>query len=60
MTYKSANPIDLTRPLSGMWASVLLIGVLAVIFAADHASGSAPVQHLYSRYSPSIWIDSSH
>jgi diguanylate cyclase (GGDEF)-like protein len=41
------------RSLSKAWGSVLLIGALAVIFAADHASGAAPVQHLY--YAPIIF-----
>jgi diguanylate cyclase (GGDEF)-like protein len=48
-----ASPIELKRSLPGAWGLVLLIGALALIFAADHASGSAPVQHLY--YAPIIF-----
>jgi len=49
----AASPIDVRRPLSGAWASVLLVVALAAIFAADHATDSAPVQHLY--YAPIIF-----
>jgi diguanylate cyclase (GGDEF)-like protein len=41
------------RRLSPMWASVAAIGALLLIFALDHATGSAPFQHLY--YVPIIF-----
>src|SRR4029079_2740934 len=49
----AASQIDVRRPLSRAWGSTVLVVLLAVIFAADHATGSAPVQHLY--YLPIIF-----
>jgi diguanylate cyclase (GGDEF)-like protein len=32
---------------SSLWAAALVVGALLLIFAADRATGSTPVQHLY-------------
>lgn len=42
-----------TIRLSSTWAAVAAIGGLLLIFALDHATGSAPFQHLY--YVPIIF-----